>query len=466
VSNTYRPEDIQGNIVRGYNMHYVRHLILEIQDHAKARDFLAASAGDGAGGVPTITREASWTVKPETCFNIGVTYEGLQALGLAQAHLETFPKEFIEGMAARALKIGDFGTSAPQTWPAPFDTPERVHIIASVHADDQAHLDAVQDRVAQAFNIIGTRDGRNLAKSKVIFGYTDSISQPKFKGVNDPTQDKNDEPIDPLGTILLGYPTRMEGVRFSLPTPTAELGMNGSFNAFRVLSQDAAGFETYLSTAADYVMAHEDSDKLLPKGQAHKIGKGFDRKQAIREIIAAQMLGRWRNGVPYETSPDTPNPKPKVSLTNFDYNHSSRCPAGAHMRRANPRGGPIVQRVANYTRRLVRRGMTYGPDFDPKKPDNQERGLLGNFLCANLGAQFEAVMYDWLNLGLQHPGITGSNDPLLGANAVETSWFDLTLIDGGTLRIREFPRFVVSRGGAYTFLPSLKAIAYLSTLKT
>lgn len=460
----FRPEDIQGNIVRGYNMHYVRHLILEVTDLGAARKFLAASAAGDDSNVPAITREVNWDEKPKSCFNIGVTFEGLRALGLPETHLASFPKEFIEGMTKRALKIGDFGDAAPEHWPAPFDTPERVHIVASIHSDSLEEMDHVQESVATAFSVIGVREGRNLAKSKVIFGYTDSISQPKLAHVNDPTQANNTELVDPLGTILLGYPTRLEGVRFSMPTPEKELGVNGTFNAFRILSQDAAGFEDYLTEAAEFLIKHKDGEILLPEGQEKRIGAKLSRKAALREIVAAQMLGRWRNGTPYETSPDTPNPKPKVSLTNFNYTHKSRCPVGAHMRRCNPRGGPIVQHVANNTRRLMRRGMTYGPDFNPKKPDNEERGLLGNFLGANIGAQFEAVMYDWLNLGLQHPAVTGSNDPLLGANSRETSWFDMHLPDGGRIRLRGFPRFVLPRGGAYTFLPSVRAIKYLAEL--
>jgi hypothetical protein len=173
--------------------------------------------------------------------------------------------------------------------------------------------------------------------------------------------------------------------------------------------------------------------------------------------------------VPYETSPDTPLPDPpneRVSLTNFDYSRTSRCPAGSHIRRCNPRGGPIVQRIANYTRRLVRRGMPYEITPDPANPDKKERGLLGNFIGASIGAQFEAVMCDWLNLGLHDPNVTGTNDPLIGANSIETSWFDLMLPDGSAIRLRELPRFVITRGGAYAFLPSLPAIEWLSKLRT
>jgi deferrochelatase/peroxidase EfeB len=463
VSEKFNIDTIQGNILRGYHRELVRYLILEVADRGAARRFLAASVAGDDADVPAITRATPWTEKPTTCFNIGVTYEGLGALGTSEEHLATFPTEFIQGMTKRALKLGDFGESAPENWPAPFDQPERVHIIASIYADATELLDEVQAQVEKAFNVIGVRDGRDLAKDKVFFGYVDSISQPRFEGISDPEQAKVDEPIDPLGTVLLGYRTRLENLFFRKPSPE-ELGLNGSFNAFRVLAQDAAGFETYLDRAAEVLLAHPDVDKLLAPGDEELIGEGLDRRGALREIVAAQMLGRWRNGVPYETSPNAQWPDPAVSLTNFDYYRASRCPAGAHLRRVNPRGGPIVQRIANYTRRLVRRGMSYGPDFDPSNPDSQERGLLGNFIGANLGAQFEAVMCDWLNLGLQDPDITGSNDPLIGANTQETSWFDLSLKNGGAIRLRGFPRFVTTRGGAYTFLPSLLAIQYLSGL--
>ena len=148
-----------------------------------------------------------------------------------------------------------------------------------------------------------------------------------------------------------------------------------------------------------------------------------------------------------------------MSDTDFDYtdDHDGlKCPLSSHARRTNPRGGKIVQRVANHTRRLVRRGVPYGPWFDPARPDGIERGLVANFLCADLSAQFEAVQYDWMNLGLQDPRITGSNDPLLGANEGDASWFDMPTSQG-PIRLRGLPRFVRTRGGAYTFLPSIGA---------
>jgi hypothetical protein len=112
--------------------------------------------------------------------------------------------------------------------------------------------------------------------------------------------------------------------------------------------------------------------------------------------------------------------------------------------------------------------MPYGPLYDPTKPRDPskpepERGLLGNFIGASLGAQFEAMSCDWLNLGLQDPRITGSNDPISGANDPTTSWFDLPLKSGTTIRLPGLPRFVRTRGGTYAFLPSLPAIRFLGS---
>ena len=463
MSPVFDRQEVQGNILRGYRRDFVRHLILEVADRAAARKFLGVSVAGGSADVPAITSEAPWGNRPDVCFNIGLTYEGLRALGTPDESLATFPTEFSEGMTSRALKLGDFGSSAPECWPAPFDKPARVHIIASIYADDALHLKTVQSQVACAFNVLGTKDGRNLPGNKVFFGFDDSISQPRFAEVRDPDTEKANEPIDPLGTALLGHPTRLEGLFFRVPTPR-ELGFNGSFNAFRVLKQDVIGFEAYLDEAAKELAVHPHVDQLLAPGSEGNIGKGLDRVGALREVVAAQMCGRWRNGVPYGASPDAQWLDKPVSPTNFDYDRTSRCPAGSHMRRVNPRGGAIVQRIANYTRRLVRRGMSYGPDYNPDHPDNEERGLLGNFVGASLSAQYEAIMCEWLNLGLQDPNVTGANDPLIGANTPETSWFDLSLRNGASIRLRGFPRFVIARGGAYTFLPSLPAIEYLSKL--
>ena len=458
--------DIQGNILRGYHFRRIRHLMLEVRDAAAARRWLGAALS-GDGGMPVITNGADWgAVKPAACFNIGLTHTGLAALGVSAASLASFPGEFSDGMANRSVKLGDVGTSAPAHWDFPYASPKILHLVATIHSDDTAELDRIARQLVGdggAFTVHDTRDGWNFDGDTVHFGYRDSISQPRFVGIQDPDAKPDGQPLSPLGTVLMGYPTEYEDVTWTIPQPD-RLGRNGTFTALRILEQDVTGFEAYLSAAATTLMADPLGDELLPPGDEPRVGPGLSRHAALREVVAARMCGRWRNGVPLALSPDTPDPSPPVSLTDFDYRDVGGCPYGAHVRRCNPRSGAIVQRAARHTRRLVRRGVPYGPAYDPARPDSVPRGLLGSFICANLGAQFEALSCDWLNLGLQDPRLTGSNDPLLGANIPETSWFDIPLPSGRSIRLRGMQRFVHVRGGAYLFLPGIPAIRYLAGL--
>jgi len=493
---------IQGNVLRAYGHDRVRYFMLKVAKPAAARQWLGAIATDEKHAKLRITTEEEFfcvlceqlskvstlTAKqnvlkkpPGYAFNIAMTWEGLKALGLPDDSLSSFPIEFRQGMHRRAVKLGDIGKSAPSTWPAPFDDPSDIHLIASIYASSDDELKYAQDLLEDSwidkpFNVKGIRDGLNFEKGMVHFGYKDGISQPRFEGVPDPKRYEDCQPKVTLGTLLLGkkYKSEYEGVQWKVPFPKEELGENGCFNAFRVLSQDVVGFEDYLDTAAKELMQSQYSLELLPDGEEKKFGPEFTRFKAFREIVAAKMCGRWRNGAPLELYPKFQPPNPdKRTFSEFDYGNAkldgpvdgSRCPFGAHTRRANPRGAHIVQRVANNTRRLVRRGMPYGPEY--KRGDGNdgiERGLLGNFLGADLGAQFEAVMCDWLNLGAQDTRITGYNDPLLGANDPDISSFEILLESGKTIRLQGLPRFIHCRGGAYTFIPSLPAIRYLASL--
>jgi hypothetical protein len=119
---------------------------------------------------------------------------------------------------------------------------------------------------------------------------------------------------------------------------------------------------------------------------------------------------------------------PRDEFNDFDFDEDDaglKCPMGSHIRRCNPRNGRIVQRTTNHARRIVRRGIPYGPPFEPGVDDGIERGLLGVFLCASLAVQFESIQYDWMNLALQDPRITGTNDALVGANDKGFSCFRL-----------------------------------------
>jgi deferrochelatase/peroxidase EfeB len=53
---------------------------------------------------------------------------------------------------------------------------------------------------------------------------------------------------------------------------------------------------------------------------------------------------------------------------------------------------------SNNTHRLIRRGLPYGPAYDPLRPhDGIGRGLLGYFINSSIENQYEFVLGHWVN---------------------------------------------------------------------
>lgn len=462
-------KQIQGNIVEPYRLPYVRHLVLRVVDASAARDAVGTllRLPSGEGGITTA--EASHPESVTGPFvNVGFTFLGLRALGVASTFLDPFPPEFREGMVARAGRLGDVGRSAPQYWDTGLRSANAVHLIVSVHGKDagdiQTATDAVLAAVGRSCSRTATYDGEALVQTAPgayatytfaseagrgpgayttgrgeHFGFRDGISQPQFAGfeaVGRPPVPANRR--SPLGVVLLGHPN---GTPVGVPVPPYPLGHRGTFAAFRKLGQDVAGFRHFVHAKAASLGVAED-------------------------LLKAKMCGRWPDGSPLA-----------VDAENFDFSDDqdgALCPVGSHIRRAYPRNAHIVQRPSNHARRLVRRGMPFGSwlteaeEGDKVKADPRTRGLLGMFLCASLSSQFEATQFDWLNLGLQDPTITSTHDPLVGANDCEHSRFTFSTRvpsseeEGTWHTMRGLPRFVETLGGAYLFIPSMAALGWLA----
>ncbi len=508
--------DIQGNILRGYNMRFVRHIVVRVANPAAARASIAAIV-TGTNGMPTLTTAEVWEegTKPATCVNVGITAAGLGALGLRPDWLATFPDEFLEGAPHRARKVGDIADSAPEHWIDGLGNADHVHLMWTIHAlEHRDALDEVATRLesawaeSQAFTVVTRIDGATFDtytgdaadRDTVHFGYRDSISQPRFVVKGQYAGRADAQPIASVGTVLLGriddpgtaevpaehYRTSFPGVTWQMPeategSVTIELGVNGCFSAFRMMEQDVHGFEQFLERSALEVTTELDRRRAVgePAGPPEIV---WDK-----ERIAAKLMGRWRNGVPLSlshwtvggdaessfTGPGLPPPLADENLNDFDFlddeiaalddSDGTHCPIGSHIRRANPRDGRIVQRSANYTRPLVRRGVPYGPPYDPANPnDGHRRGLLGHFMSASLIAQFEAVMYDWINIGLHDPRVTRTNDPIIGANREATSSFEIPLPGAEPVVLTGFPRFIQTVGSIYLFCPSVTALRFLA----
>ena len=113
---------------------------------------------------------------------------------------------------------------------------------------------------------------------------------------------------------------------------------------------------------------------------------------------------------------------------------------------------------------MIRRGTAYGPPLPEGvlEDDGADRGLMFAFVGAHLGRQFEFVQSEWMNGG-----------DFFGAGRREGSRRRLRRRAGAISRSRGgrcrrrlqgLPRFVVTRGGEYCFMPGLRALRWLGDL--
>jgi deferrochelatase/peroxidase EfeB len=463
--------DVQGTILRGYRVDLARHFILSITD-AVAAGALIGALVDGTGGLPRITTAARWTTKPECFVNISFTAAGLVALGVTQTQLDTFDPAFRRGAAnpTTAGIVGDVGTSDPTQWIGGLANGDQVHVVLNLWVDeDLSVLESVTARLRAAFagcmTELSAHDAKALPDNQVHFGYRDNIAQPTILGAP-PRKCEIPDDQEPVATgeFLLGYINENNGTYAVQP---AELSTNSSYAAFRILEQDVAGFEAFLS---DY---------------AAKAGIDV-------EMLAAKICGRWRNGNPLELAPDAPGEVlPLVKLNDFTYVSDDaaqdetlglKCPIGSHIRRNNPRNAAIVGTDSSH-HRIVRRAIPYGPPYDPAHPDSAPapRGLIGYFINASLSNQFEFLTGQWNLLSSFVKSATGpggssagnavfnisGQDVFLGVNDPASSSFTLAAPGAkgqNNTVVTGFSRMITTRGGAYCFLPSIKGLRYLAQL--
>ena len=430
-------QEIQGLILRGYGMDALRVFVLRVEQPAQARLLLADFP---------ITNAVVWDKKPDFCLNVAITYDGLGALGLDQPMLTSFPDEFKQGAAARAGKVGDTGESAPENWKGGLGGPG-VHVLVLLFAQDRAIREAQSQWLrglwTGAMSELSSHDGDMLPGNLAHFGFRDGISQPTIAGAP-PNPFPDAQPQAPAGEFLFGYESQFTKFSYPVPNPPP-LGLHGSFLALRILAQDCAAFEDLLTTAPE--------------------------KYGISgEMLAAKMVGRWRNGVPLTLSPakDTPDPPIETEdLNKYDYTNDDQgniCPVGSHMRRANPRNAPVAG-ASGSKHRIIRRGLPYGPPFDPDHPDDGvERGLLGLFIGVSLKDQFEFIMSNWINGSIFAAGISGTKDPVLGDTAEGAGKLTIPSRGKKPLVVSGFSRLVHTRGAAYAFIPSISGLQFIARI--
>ena len=450
--------------------------MLHIQDAPLCKQWL----GSLADRVQTCQDRPS-----DRCLNIAFTYEGLTALELHQSALVTFPTEFQEGMTEpnRSRVLGDREGSEndPKSWlwGGSASQQKTVHILLLLYATDDRQLAEFYTILTNQFTNSGVELIQKLdtvplkgehGGCREHFGFQDDISQPIIEGLKRVGTPHN---TIKAGEFILGYPNEYNLLTESprvkpeydphhiLPPGEFDyhdLGRNGSYLIFRQLSQKVEEFWRFLEGAT------QNSD-------------GSSNPEA-RLKLAAKMVGRWPSGTSLVQSPDRDDPN-VIDKNDFAYHQDTqglRCPFGAHIRRSNPRDSldPVgtEQSIAiSKTHRLLRRGRTYGkpisPSFDPEAilntPTPGARGI--HFICinANISRQFNFVQQTWIN-NSKFDTLYEETDPLIGDHNSRDNGTTVIFTEQAIpvrKRVADLPQFVVVRGGAYFFLPGIRALRYL-----
>jgi Dyp-type peroxidase family len=268
------------------------------------------------------------------------------------------------------------------------------------------------------------------------FGFRDRLSQPVIEGSGEEPTPGSGAALK-AGEFILGYPDEVGPVP-NAPQP-AVLSRNGTFAAYRRLQEHVALFREYIRAQA--------------------------RTPDDEELLAAKFMGRWRSGAPLVLAPDRDDPELGADpMRNNGFNYKEMdplgyaCPLGAHARRLNPRDtAPNMNR-----RRMIRRGATYGPALPDGAPDDgEDRGIAAFIICASLIRQFEFAQNVWINdrtfheLGNEHDPICGTQD---GTMEFKIPKRPIRRV------LKGLPAFTTLTGGAYFFLPGIKAIQYLAAL--
>src|SRR5215475_4095207 len=106
--------EIQATVLRLRPAPYFgTHVLLRVDEARVGRELLRRL-------IPHVDSAADWWEARNAWLSVGISYAGLEALGVPGDSLESFPEAFRVGMAARARELRDVGVNAPSTWDKPF----------------------------------------------------------------------------------------------------------------------------------------------------------------------------------------------------------------------------------------------------------------------------------------------------------------------------------------------------------
>jgi Dyp-type peroxidase family len=355
VEEVLEVDDIQGNILAGFNKDFQTFLFLKIHDRAITKDWLRSLTPCIASTAEVLLfnklhrslrsrRQEDPQGMAATWVNIAFTYQGIQMLTSEEEANKFQDDPFRLGLYKRSGFLGDpvdpHSDGHPNQWVVggSKNVPDILLMIAS---DDPTYLAAEVKRLKSGIQALSISTDGNRGKNalEIIyeqaaaarsdipghehFGFKDGISQPGIRGrvseavqdflaprliaSEDPSASEFARPGQALiwpGQFVLGY-KRQKADDFLEPLPALELSLpwtrNGSFLVVRRLRQDVPAFWSFV---------HDQAARLAQK-------PGF--AGMTPERFAALLVGRWPSGAPLMRSPDTDNPA--LAEDDFANNH-------------------------------------------------------------------------------------------------------------------------------------------------
>ena len=448
ASVTYKnlSKNLQANIIKAHGRNNVRHVFIrfsgsEATISAWIKSHVAPKITNTTQQNAQIAQRAS-----NPSFDGGtVTTFFLSASGYKKLNRD------VGRFASKAFRSGmkdqdDSKDPLPTTWESGFQG--EVDALVAIGDSVAATADAAAQQIASSLGGVGTvmtiEEGFVLrrpvqggdAEPIEHFGYFDGISNPLYTS-RDLTSEAAKIPVgpdwDPSAPLSLVL----------APDPFAGNVEDafGSYLVYRKLGQNVAQFNAAVISLATTLGTNPD-------------------------LAGAMLVGRFKDGTPV-VERDTPTPGLEVS-NDFNYDgddDSFRCPAHAHIRKANPRGTtPLTSLSSERKRRITRRGIPYGKPVPgvvgqsvPSDASlSAKRGLL--FLCfqRNIEKQFEFIQQTWID-NPRFPNLLNptGDDPLIGQDRDEgqrwpNSW---GVKSAGKKRVN-VEAAVTLKGGEYFFAPS------------
>ncbi|MEW6297010.1 MAG: Dyp-type peroxidase [Thermodesulfobacteriota bacterium] len=455
-------DNIQGNIIPGFNKPYQAFLFLKIRHVPDCKRWL-----DTMRHQVTPARDILRNAGAPVWINIAFSYNGIKRLrGVATNFLDT---SFKLGLAAQSKHLGDpidpKSAGHPRNWKV--GGPGTEADILLLIAGDARGEDEFKHKVQpiegdfRGVSVLFRQPGARLPDGREHFGFRGSVSQPGLRGRlanggpltpgGKPEDGGLGEPNQDLlwpGEFVFGYPRQN-------PESTTDQGeeareepywtKHGSFLVFRRLRQDVYQFHRFI---------HDTATEL----RIDNLG-----------LVAAMLVGRWPDGAPLMRANDP---------------RGTTCPFASHVRKTNPcddefvvRGrllnGEGLKRSTTQTHRLLRRGIPYGPrsqsTFENPRDDGEDRGLLFLAYQTSIERQFEWVTWncndpDFKERGAGYDLIIGQNnrpgEDRRRSFAITWQGADKALRSAVLSTKAEW---VVPTGGGYFFAPSLEALQKLAT---